>query len=213
MKKHINFLAIGISVLILLYTMFRLIGHEPEYRLAFVFYTSFIMIFIFSVIYAFKKKWIPLIVQTITLMIVIIVAPLIRTEVNFYVLKKEREEIIQMLVDGEIKKEDNDFAYYYILPEYKKSVKSNKVRAAKHSEDEFYVFFQSADSSLFDFVGLTEGFVYSSTGKFPTYKKFDSYVFYKKIDGNWYFVSSDEDRFKTSCLFLCDNKIVEQSVK
>lgn len=218
MKKYINYLAIGSSVLIVLYTIFKLIGRETDYRVGFISYMLFIIIFIISVIYAFKKKWIPIIVQTITLVIVFVVPPLIRTEVNFYVFKEDREEIIRMLVDEELTKDaeqggSDGFAFYYTPPEYKGAVKSTKLRAAIHSNNQLYVFFQAAEPSLFDFVGLEEGFVYSSTGEFPTTKKFDSYHTYKKIDENWYFVSSAEDRFEKSCLFLCENKIGYQSSK
>ncbi|KAB2336759.1 hypothetical protein F7731_10420 [Cytobacillus depressus] len=208
MKKYITILVLGSSILLLFYTVFKLVGNG-SFKLAFVSYGLFTVSFIFSITYLFKKKWVPITIQLITLFIVIVLPPLIRTEVNFYLYKDDREEIIRMLANGEIKKEadrygSKGFYWYYTPPQYIDAVKSDTIRAGMHSKDNFFVYFQSAEQPFMDFVGLQEGFIYSSTGKFPTAKEFDYYSDYKKIDNHWYFVSTDHDRFKKSCLFLCE---------
>lgn len=71
------------------------------------------------------------------------------------------------------------------------AVKSTTIRAGMHSKNKFFVFFQSAEQPFLDMSGLTEGFIYSSTGEFPTAKEFDYYTDYKKIDNHWYFVSDN----------------------
>ncbi|MGE8036097.1 hypothetical protein B1B04_21050 [Lysinibacillus sp. KCTC 33748] len=208
MKKNIIYFAIGSSILLLFYTVFKLIGNESS-KLALITYGSFTVIFIYSLIYSFQKKWVPIIIQLITLLIVLVVPPLIRTEVNFYFYKDDRDEIISMLVNGEIKKEANrygakGFYSYYTPPQYIDAVKSETIRVGMHSKDHFFVYFQSAEPPFMDMQGLQEGFIFSSTGKFPTAKEFDYYSDYKKIDDHWYFVSSDVNRFEKSCLFLCE---------
>lgn len=206
MKKYILFFAIGSSILLLVYTAFKLLDNG-SFRFAFVSYGLFTIVFIFSIIYLFQNKWLPTMIQLIALLIVFIVPPLVRTEVNFYHYKEDREEIISMLANGEIKKEESGnkgFYFYYTPPQYMDAVKSSTIRAAMHSEKNFFVFFQSAEQPFLDFQGLTEGFIYSSTGKFPTAKEFDYYTEYKKIDNHWYFISTDSQRLESSCIFLCE---------
>ncbi|MGE7909800.1 hypothetical protein [Lysinibacillus xylanilyticus] len=206
MKKYIIFFAIGSSILLLFYTGFKLFDHG-SFKFALLSYGLFLFIFLYSIIYLFQNKWIPITIQLITLLIVFILPPLIRTEVNFYLYKKEREEIIRMLVDGEIKKEaspSKGFSFYYTPPQYMNAVKSTTIRAGMHSKNKFFVFFQSAEQPFMEMRGLTEGFIYSSTGEFPTAKEFDYYMDYKKIDNHWYFVSDELERFDSSCLFLCE---------
>ncbi|MEB2301353.1 hypothetical protein LAV72_17180 [Lysinibacillus xylanilyticus] len=208
MKKPIIFFAVGSSILLLFYTMFKLIGNESS-MLTLITYGLFTVTFIYSIIYFFQKKWVPIIIQLITLLIVIVLPPLIRTEVNFYLYKDDREEIISMLVNGEIKKEANrygskGFYSYYTPPQYIDAVKDETIRVGMHSKDHFFVYFQSAEQPFMDMQGLREGFIFSSTGEFPTAKEFDYYSDYKKIDNHWYFVSSDVNRFEKSCLFLCE---------
>lgn len=105
----------------------------------------------------------------------IVLPPLLRTEVNFSLYKDDREEIIRMLANGEIKKEadrygNEGFYWYYTPPEYIDAVKSEMIRAGMHSKDKFFVYFQSAEKPFMDMRGLQEGFIYSSTGEFPTAK-------------------------------------------
>lgn len=208
MKKYIIFLVISSSLLLLFYTVWKLVGNE-SFKLAFVSYGLFAIIFIYSIVYLFQKKWVPITIQLTTLFVVIVVPPLIRTEVNFYLYEDDRKEIIRMLTNGEITKEadrygNEGFYWYYTPPHYIDAVKSETIRAGMHSKDKFFVYFQSAEQPFMDMVGLQEGFIYSSTGQFPTAKEFDYYSNYKRIDNYWYFVSSDDDRFEKSCLFLCE---------
>lgn len=208
MKKSINILSIGSSILLLIYTVFKLLDHG-SFKFALVTYGVFAVIFICSFISVFQKKWIPLTIQLITLLIVFIVPPMIRTEVNFYQYKEDREEIIQLLIDGDIKKEEGGnkgFAHYYTPPQYIDAVKWTTIWARMHSENKFFVFFQSAEQPFLEMRGLTEGFIYSSTGEFPTAKEFGYFTGYdyKKIDQHWYFVSNNPERFEQSCLFLCE---------
>lgn len=103
MKRYIIFFAIGSSILLLFYTGFKLFDNG-SFKFALLSYGLFLFIFLYSIIYLFQNKWVPITIQLITLLIVFILPPLIRTEVNFYHYKEDREEIIRMLVEGKLKK-------------------------------------------------------------------------------------------------------------
>ncbi|MCA1040875.1 hypothetical protein LCM00_15270 [Bacillus infantis] len=203
-KKNINIFAAGSSILLILYTLYGLIVGNKLFGL--VPYGFFAIIFVFSIICLFQKKWIAITIQIVTLVVVIVLLPMVQTEMNFYVYKNDREKIISMLVNGEIKKKDggNGTFFYPTPPQYKNAVKTQSIRAGMHSKDEYYVYFESVESPFWDMVGWQEGFIYSSTGKFPSPKKFDYYQEYKKIDDHWYYIAEDSDRFEKGCRFLCE---------
>lgn len=167
-------------------------------------------IFVWSVVGAFKKIFAPLIIMVTGITVILISAHVFEVELNYYAFEDDREQIIERLVAGKIKKEDSSysgFAFYHTPYAYKKANRSDYIDASVFSEEKHFVFFQSAKPRLMDFVGLTEGFVYSSTGEFPTQKELDMYPEYKKINDHWYFVSSDRERLKSSCLVLCEKDI------
>lgn len=176
--------------------------------------TGYVYIFIFfvligAIIGAFKKIFAPLIIMAAGIGIVVLVTNIYTVELNYYAHQKEREELIEKLVSGEIKKEERGnpgFAFYYTPQEYLKANKSDYIDARMYSDEKHVVFFQSAESRFLDFVGLTEGFVYSSTGELPSGREMGFYE-YRKINEQWYFVSSDEKRFKNSCPLLCSEEI------
>ena len=207
MKKYIIFLLWRSSILLLCYTIYKAFGNG-SLLFAFVSYGLFAVSFIYSMRYFSQKKWVT-IIQLIILIVAIVLPPLIRTEVNFYLYKDDRDEIIRMLANGEITKEadrygNRGYYWYYTPPQYIDAVKSEFLWLTLHSKEKFFVYFQSAEQPLLDFRGLQEGFIFSSTGEFPTAQEFKYSVSnYKKIDNYWYFVSSDDDRFQKSCLFLC----------
>ncbi|WP_349409680.1 hypothetical protein [Pseudalkalibacillus sp. SCS-8] len=114
-----------------------------------------------------------------------------KMERNFAKYKDERLEMIEMLKNGEIKKEGSLF--YPTPPEYRGANVDPYIHA-KMYENRHFVFFQWVDSPNFG-PGLIEGFLYTSTGEPPTIKEF-SYLAgceFKKIEGeeNWYFASDD----------------------
>lgn len=176
--------------------------------------TMYSYIFIFfvligAIVGAFKKIMAPLIIMVAGIGIVVVIMNIFTVELNYYVHQEQREEVIEKLVAGKIKKEDRSnsgFAFYYTPQEYLKANKDNYIQARMYSDEKHFVFFQSAESRFLDFIGLTEGFVYSSTGEFPRAKEMGYYE-YKKINEHWYFVSSDEKRFKNSCPLLCSEEI------
>jgi hypothetical protein len=116
-----------------------------------------------------------------------------KAEKNFVEYKEEREEMIRMIVEGEIKKEDpydSGFAFYYTPPQFKKANKDDHIQARMYGDRNF-VFFQSVDSPVFG-PGLTEGFLYSSTGREPkNFTEFPIAGEYQRIDENWFFFTDN----------------------
>lgn len=171
--------------------------------------------FVISFCLLFMRKWIFLFIHIAVLGLVLVVPNDYEADVNFYLYKDEREELIEMLASGEIQKEPDRYGnvgfFDYYTPEgYEMAAGSGTIRAAKHTNGDLFVFFQSAEVPPLQFEGLVEGFVYSSTGEFPSPKKFDSfYEGYKKIDDHWYFVSDDKERFEKHCKYYCGEIVRE----
>ena len=178
--------------------------------------TTYVYIFIFAVLIgaivgAFKKIFAPLIIMAAGIGVVVLVTNLFTVELNYYAHQEEREEMIEKLVSGEIKKEESGnpgFAFYYTPQEYLKANKTDYINARIYSDEKHVVFFQSAESRFLDFIGLTEGFVYSATGELPSGREM-GFLEYRKINDQWYFVSSDEKRFRNLCPLLCSEEIIE----
>jgi hypothetical protein len=208
-KKNINIFAVGSSILLILYTLYNLIAGNKLFGFGLVSYGFFAVVFVFTIICLFQKRWIAIIaiiIQMVTLVVALVLLPMFQTELNFYFYKKDREKIIGMLLNGEIKKEagGNGTFFYPTPPQFENAVKTQSIRAGMHSKEEYYVYFESVESPFWDMVGRQEGFIYSSTGKFPSAKKFDYYQEYKKIDDHWYYIAEDSDRFEKGCRFLCE---------
>ncbi|MCF6138815.1 hypothetical protein [Pseudalkalibacillus berkeleyi] len=114
---------------------------------------------------------------------------------NFKLYKEDREEVVRMLNEGEIKKEgEGGFAFYHTPPQFSKANVDDILHARMYSEERHFVFFQWVDSPVFG-PGLIEGFLYTSTGEPPTNREF-SYLdscHFEKIEGeeNWYFASNN----------------------
>ncbi|EGA89910.1 hypothetical protein GPDM_07665 [Planococcus donghaensis MPA1U2] len=160
-----------------------------------------------SIVGVFKKIFAPIIILVVGIGLVNLAFHVFEVELNYYVFQDERNEIIDQLLAGEIQKEDpthSGFAFYYTPPEYTLANRDSFIDARMYSEEKHFIFFQTATPRFLDFIGLTEGFVYSSTGTYPTMSELDTSYTYRKINDHWYFVSSDSKRFKNSCYIICE---------
>lgn len=121
--------------------------------------------------------------------------------------------MIQMVLNGEIAKEEKvkGFPLYYTPPKFKEANKSSIIDAKVYSKENHFFFFQSKENGAFG-PGVIEGYLYSSTGKFPAKRDYpDIGLFdpaaeksgskdfhaglYERIDENWFFVSEDTGQF------------------
>lgn len=118
-------------------------------------------------------------------------------ERNFHLYKNDREEMIELLKSGEIKKEDKfktGLAHYYTPSEFKDANKSDVIQARMHGDKDFVFFlYKSENRSLLDFgPGIAEGFLYSSTGMEPKNNNEFPYIGkYQRIDKHWFFVKNE----------------------
>lgn len=208
MKKHLMAWSIISVLLVLAFQVndYISIGILNKPFVTSIVFLSIFGISIWAVVGVFKKIFAPILIIVVGISVIVVAAHVFEVELNYYAFEEERQEMIEKLVSGEIKKEDRNqsgFAFYFSPSEYSKSNRQDYIDARIYSPEKHFVFFQSAKSRMFDFVGLTEGFIYSSTGEYPTRQEFDNSFHYRKINDNWYFVSSDEKRFMNSCYFLC----------
>lgn len=210
MKLLVPIFASISSLLLLLHSTMTLFD-SSSYQFRNVAIGLFVLTLLVSILLLFNKQLAPLAIQLVTLAIVMLVPTEIQTDVNFTHHKEAREEIIAMLVDGTIEKKEGQPGFFeYPTPAgYEDAVRASTIRAAIHSDEEYFVFFQSTDNPALDFVGLQQGFIYSSTGEFPSPKQFDAYYGYKQIDEHWYFVSSDDQNLRESCRFVCGDVVYE----
>lgn len=186
------------------YTNIELLNH---FKIPQVVYLVVFGIAMLTLIGLFRKIYLPFVITVTGISLILILSHVFEVELNYYAFEDERKDIIEKLVTGQIKKEDlydSGFAFYPTPDKYKNVNREQILQAKIFSEEKHFVFFQTAKSRFLDFVGLTEGFVYSSTGKFPTYQELDGFYNYRVINDHWYFVSSDEQRFEYSCYIICE---------
>ena len=210
MKKHLIIWSIISVLLVMAFQVndYISIGILNQPFVASIVFLGVFGIAIWAVVGVFKKIFAPILIIVVGISFILVAANVLEVELNYYAFQEERQEMIDKLVSGEIKKEDryqSGFAFYFTPSEYLKTNRQDYINARIYSPEKHFVFFQSAKSRMFDFVGLTEGFIYSSTGEYPTRQEFDGSYSYRKIDDIWYFVSSDDKRFKNSCYFLCES--------
>ncbi len=206
-KLSITLSIIGVLLVILLQAIdFINIQLLQHYQLPRLLFLLIFTIFVVSIIVAFKKMFVPLIIMVVGTGVVILVSTVFEVELNYYLLQDERQEMISQLVAGEIKKEDlsnSGFANYHTPQKYMLANRNGSIDAHMYSEEKYFIFFQTAKPGFMDFVGLTEGFVYSASGEFPTNQEMPTFSEYRQISNHWYFVSSDKKRFENSCYVIC----------
>ena len=105
-----------------------------------------------------------------------------------------------LLKSGEIeKKETHPGFFFYHTPERFKEANKHSYIHARMYENRHFVFFQWVESPNFG-PGLTEGFLYTSTGEPPkTIREFDYIggLEFTPMEGeeNWYFVTDGSDYY------------------
>ena len=170
-------------------------------------YGLYLFTFVLSMVCILFLMWRPMIMQIAALVFVLIIPPLIQTEVNYLAHKLTRDAIVEELENNalildETKSMPGYYRAYYTRPSYMPAVNNTSIKAVVHSDENYFVYFES-HRPYFDFIGESEGFLYSSSGDFPSASESFSYSAYKKINENWFFVANSEDDLKWSCLFIC----------
>ncbi|WP_162273618.1 hypothetical protein [Planococcus versutus] len=109
-------------------------------------------IFVVSIIVAFLKKVIPLIITVAETGVVILVSTVFEVELNYYLLQDERHEMISQLVTGGIKKEDlsnSGFVNYHTPQKYMLSNRTPFINSVKKKSLSHYLLFAVYVSDFF----------------------------------------------------------------
>lgn len=153
-------------------------------------YGFFFVIFIVSIIWLFKKKdWKPFVVQTFTILLLIIIPfNQIVIDIDFKTNKSGRNEVINKIQDGILKPNVSYNSSLIHLPDqYKHLSKGGGDVVIENQNERYSVLF-------FTFRGVLDGFsgfVYSPNEKKPQLGSFGGdFKEIVKLDENWYFVSS-----------------------
>lgn len=208
MKKYSLPLALFSSGLLILYMILELV-EASTFILAFITFGIFGISLLVSLYKLIVDNWRPIAIQISALAFVVIIPLLFQMEVNYYHFLDDREQLIEMLKNGELERTSgNESSAGYLTPEeYKRAVGSDHVPLVIHSENHFYVKFW-VDEPFFNPNGSFEGFLYSSNGSFPATDSPIYFYEYKQINENWYYVSDYSSELEENCRFLCGDIII-----
>lgn len=208
MKKYSVPLALFNSGLLLLYMILELV-EASTFPFAVVVFVSFGLSLLLSLYVLITQNWRPFAIQISALAFAVGIPLLFQVEMNYYHFLDDREQLVEMLENGELERTSDDgSSVSYLTPDgYKRAVGSNQLPVVTHSESEFYVKFW-VDEPIFNPNGAFEGFLYSSNGEFPATDSALYFYEYKQIDANWYYVSDYSRDLEENCLFLCGDIII-----
>lgn len=183
----------GLLIIILQFFQWNLIEIFTPFLMPFVWfliYGLFLVVFIVSIIWLFKKKdWKPFVVLIITILLLFLIPfNQIIIDKDFKENKSDRNEVINKIMDGTFKPNVSYNSSLIHLPdEYEHLSKGGGDIVIEKQSESYSVLF-------FTFRGVLDGFsgfVYSPNDKKPQLDSFGGdFKEIVKIDEYWYFVSS-----------------------
>lgn len=210
-------LSIVASLLIFLYQLGKVMNVQViwqyDWALKFLLNTFFIAVLVVSFVYLYKRRFAPLLIQlggiAFTLVFLYATNQVTDTEKNFHIYKKEREELIQLVLDNRIATNASPLpeSGQFSVPGYYLEEGRHMDILGKIVTDQSYFFFFPIDTQGYfgDMgLGVTEGFVYSSLNRPPTWQEFDAGGQLKHIEGHWYYLNSQQENFEKECPTLCE---------
>ncbi|OIJ22307.1 hypothetical protein BKP45_06620 [Anaerobacillus alkalidiazotrophicus] len=194
-RNRLLFLALASSVLVILIAFFQwnLIDIITEFLMIpiwLVVFGFFIVITIMTVMNLFKNKdWKPLAIQLITI-IIWLFFPFteVMLDLDFKMNKLEREEVVELVINGTLKPNVPNNPSAILLPEkYEKLSKGGGQIFIEKKNKQYSVLFFTHRGVLDGF----SGFIYSPEDRKPNQDDFNGDIKeIKKLDKNWYFVVS-----------------------
>ncbi|NHM32421.1 hypothetical protein [Neobacillus terrae] len=135
-----------------------------------------------------RKDWIPSIIQTVTLLVIIFFPFTKMTlDMDFKMNKHEREKVVEMVQNNKLKQEDPESTLIQLPRQYKHLSKGEGEIVVEKAKNANYILFFTYRGILDNF----SGFVYSSTGQKPSRNAFNGdFKEVEKLDKHWYFVGS-----------------------
>ncbi|WP_342528198.1 hypothetical protein MKY84_04980 [Chryseomicrobium sp. FSL W7-1435] len=190
MKEFIRGLVTISSTLLVIHSFLKMLNFDM-FLFDLMTYAMFIVCFGLSMVSILFLIWRPMVIQLAALAFVLLIAPLIQTPVNYIGFAFTRYAIIEQLENNQLILNENKskpgyYRAYYTRPSYMPAVNNTSIKAVVHSDENFFVYFESY-RPLFDFNGNSKGFLYSSIGDFPSGSQAYSYGGFKRISKHWFF--------------------------
>ncbi|WP_138752427.1 hypothetical protein [Paenibacillus sinopodophylli] len=155
-----------------------------------VFFMCSLIVFVYFVVSKSvnrARNGIPFLLNLIIFILVSIVPfTSIVLDIDFRLNKKDREDVVRMVLDGSLKPNSSDNDLLIRLPEeYKKLSKGGgEIWAEGHGQSAQILFF-----TYRGVMGNMDGFIYTANDSTPDEMLFGGYfIKVKKLDKNWYFV-------------------------
>lgn len=149
----------------------------------------FLVITVIALVALFKKKkWIPLVIQAATV-ILLVTVPFnkITLDIDFKWNKQGREKVVEMVKNGDLKLNEDYNPGFVSLPKGYKNLSSGNYIAIEKTNSGYRILFYTYSGVLDNF----SGFLYTTEKQGPSkdalmgdIKEID------KLDKNWYFVAS-----------------------
>lgn len=150
----------------------------------------FIFITVLAIITLFKNKdWKPIVIQVITILLLLIVPfNQIILDIDFKINKSEREQVVKMVENGELKPNiSHDSSLIQLPKKYEHLSSGGGEIVVEKSGDGFNILFFTYRGLLDNF----SGFVYTPNDQKPFKTAFDGdFKEIDKMEKNWYFVGS-----------------------
>lgn len=218
-RRYVH-LAIAATLLISLYQLGKIMNvpfvWQFDWTLKVLVNSFFLVILVVSIVRYIKEQPAPLLIQVVgalvTFLFLVSTDRVTDAEKNFHIFKKQREEIIELVVDNRV--ENIQFTN---SPNGQFSVPGYHLDGARHqdflgqiqSDDAYFFFFPYDYSEWWEFggPGYIKGFVFSSLGRAPTPEEFSIYGNYgnlTKIDAHWYLMNTNKDDIEKECPTLCN---------
>ncbi|MGP3610995.1 hypothetical protein [Anoxybacteroides rupiense] len=193
-KNRLLFLAFISSALVIFmeFTQWKIIDIVTEFLMVpiwiFVF-VLFAIITVRAIIHLVKNRdWKPFAIQFMTLLLWIFFPfTQVVLDVDFKVNKAEREEVVRMVENGELKPNLLNDQSFIRLPKKNKHLSKGGEIMIEKNNDDYTIFF-------FTFRGISDnfsGFVYSPNDQRPSKHDFSGdFKEIKRLDKNWFWVGS-----------------------
>ncbi|MFC4801869.1 hypothetical protein ACFPA1_21355 [Neobacillus sp. GCM10023253] len=194
-RNRFLYLSIFSSVLVILYMFFQwkiidIITVFLMFPVLLLVFGFFIFITVLAIITLFKNKdWKPIVIQVITILLLLIVPfNQIILDIDFKINKSEREQIVKMVENGELKPNiSHDSSLLHLPKKYAHLSSGGGEIVVEKSGDAYNILFFTYRGILDNF----SGFVYTPNDQKSFKNAFDGD--FKEIDKrekNWYFVGS-----------------------
>lgn len=161
----------------------------PMLVIGVIIFVLFAIVAVIALIVMFKKKnWLPILIQTVTIVLGLLVLPKAFLYTNFYIHKSERQSVVKLVEDGQLTPIVLSNPSEIKLPQkYGRLSTGGAISIEQSGNGKYAVLFYRYDGMLGNFTG----YVYSPSAESPASGSFGGKIFgAKELSAHWYYVSS-----------------------